>query len=92
MNPIPDHTAVIARVSRQLQRLTREQRTTRVGSATPTIAEIVQLLTKNGNGSLETALEAPLDSEISYYLGQLIVILDIVIMQDKKPTLIRWFD
>jgi hypothetical protein len=92
MDQAPDYTAVIAQVSRQLKRLTREQMNTRVGSSTPTIAGIVLRMTKNGKESLETALDGPLNSEMSYHLGQLVIILDILAMRNERSMFIRWFD
>jgi hypothetical protein len=92
MSTTVDYTAVIFRVNRRLKRLTPEQMAMRVGNSIPTIAEIILLMTKDVNESWETALEGPLNSEKLYYLGQLVVVLDIVAARDKRSMLIRWFD
>jgi len=91
MKTSPDYTAVIDRVCRHFRRLTPEQRTTRIGIDTPTVAEIVRLITKDEGVSLREALETPLNGEKLYHVGQLMIILDILTQHDKRSVLVRWF-
>jgi hypothetical protein len=81
-----DTIDVIDHVSYRLKRITREQRNIRVGKRVPTISEILSLLPH-----LDTPIES-FEGEKLYYLGQLVMILDILAEQDKGSMLVRWFD
>jgi len=76
-----DNISVIDNVRRRLKHLTREQRNTRVGDTAPTIAELLSLL----GGDMST-VGISLDSDKSYYLGQLVVILDLLTTRDRRST------
>lgn len=85
-----DQTAILNDVRNRLRHLTREQKTTRVGNSMLTIAELLPLLSDGTSADL--VIEDPFDGEKLYHLGRLVVILDILTAQERRPTLVRWFD
>jgi len=92
MSNQPDYQEIIARLSRQLKLLSPEQTSTRIGRAAPTVSDIVQLLTNNKNAALESILQDALKNENYFYLGQLVVLAEILVAQNKRPGLVRWFE
>lgn len=73
--------AMIDSLSVQTKQLSKLERSARICSSLPSIAEIIQLLAAN-----------PSEEERSFYLGQLVVMVNIISEQRKRSMLIRWFD
>ena len=92
MSNQPEYQQIIARLSRQLKLLSPDQKSTRLSSATPNILEMVNLITKNPEALPETLLQVPPNNDILFHLGQLVMLAEILVAQNKRPTLVRWFE
>ena len=92
MSNQPEYQQIIARLSRQLKLLSPDQKSTRLSSATPNILEMVDLITKNPEALPETFKQVSPNNDILFHLGQLVMLAEILVAQNKRPTLVRWFE
>ena len=92
MSDQPDYQEIIARLSRQLKLLSPDQKSTRIGRTVPTVSDVVQLLTDDKNAAPDSILQDALKNENHFYLGQLVMLAEILVAQNKKPGLVRWFE
>lgn len=92
MSHQPDYQEIIAHLSRQLQLLSPGQKSTRLSSATPTILEIVGLITNDPDAMPEKRLQVPPDSDTLFHLGRLVMLVEIIAAQNKRSGLVRWFE
>ncbi|MDO6429099.1 hypothetical protein Q4E93_00780 [Flavitalea sp. BT771] len=92
MSDQPNYQEIIARLCRQLQLLSPEQRSGRLAGTIPNIPEMVGLITKDLNATPANLLHTTLNDGDLFHLGQLVILVEILVAQNKKPKLVRWFE